>query len=393
MLPSRLSRTLLISILFLLTDRINAQNVDRAAFDADLQRAMQYVQATRMPDAIPILEKLNSINPNHILVSESLAYALFATAVTDKDEERRKSTIIRARQFAEKAQKMGDNSQLVQMLLAAIPVDGVMAGPEALSKNKDASDALTEGEAAFSRGELEVAIGHYERASKLDPALYEVPLFIGDAYFKLGKPDEAGLSYAKAIALDPDRDTAYRYWGDVLTRAGRFGEAREKLVEAIIAEPYARETWQFLSNWAQRAGVTLGHARLDLPSLTAARSDTTDVWSSYTATKARWTTDEKAFKEAYPAESRYRHSLGEEASALRAVAENVQARLKDGQLKEEALSSGTANLLTLHRAGLIESFVLLAMADEGVSRDYLQYRKENRGKLRQYLNDFVTAGK
>src|SRR5687767_11657881 len=115
MLPSRLPRTLFISILFLLTDRINAQ--DRTAFDADLQRAMQYVQATRMPDAIPILEKLNSVNPNHVLVSESLAYALFATAVTDKDVERRKSTIIRARQLAEKAHKLGDNSQLLQMLL------------------------------------------------------------------------------------------------------------------------------------------------------------------------------------------------------------------------------------------------------------------------------------
>ena len=148
MLPSRLPRTLLISILFLLTDRINAQDLDRAAFDADLQRAMQYVQANRMPDAIPILEKLNSVNPNHILVSESLAYALFATAVTDKDAERRKNTMIRAKQLAEKSQKMGNNSQLLQLLLA-VPPDGVMTGAEALTKNKDASDALTEGEAAF----------------------------------------------------------------------------------------------------------------------------------------------------------------------------------------------------------------------------------------------------
>jgi tetratricopeptide (TPR) repeat protein len=392
MLPSRLSRTLLVllSILFLIADT-NAQGLDRAAFDADLQRAMQYVQVNRMPDAIPILEKLNAANPNHILVSESLAYALFATAATDRDAERRKNSMIRARQLAEKAKEMGDNSPLLQLLLGAIPVDGVMAGAEALTGNKETSEALTEGEAAFSRGELEVAIGHYERAARLDPSLYEAPLFIGDAYFKLGKPDEAGLNYAKAIALNPDRDTAYRYWGDVLTRAGRFEEAREKLVEAIIAEPYTRETWQFLSNWSLRAGITISHPRLDLPALTAG-SDPTDVWASYSVTRARWT-DEKVFKEAYPSELRYRHSLREEASALRSVAENVEARLKDGRLKEETLNSGTANLMTLHRAGLIEPFVLLATADEGISRDYLQYRKENRDKLRQYLKDFVTAGK
>jgi hypothetical protein len=49
--------------------------------------------------------------------------------------------------------------------------------------------------------------------------------------------------------------------------------------------------------------------------------------------------------------------------------------------------------LKLHREGLIEAYVLLAMADEGIARDYAEYRKNNRDKLRRYLNDYVTAGK
>jgi tetratricopeptide (TPR) repeat protein len=388
--PSRIVAVLL-SVFLLSSVAANAQTADRASFDADLQRAMQLLQTNRMPEAIPILESLNSSNPNHVLVSVSLAYALLSTAATDKDMERRKSAMIRARQLAEKAQKLGDNSQLLQMLLRSIPPDGEMAGAEALTKSKPASEALTEGEAAFSRGELEAAIGHYERAFKLDPALYEAPLFIGDAYFKMGKIDEAGANYAKAIALDPDRDTAYRFWGDALVRAGKLKEAREQFVEGIIAEPYVRETWQFLSNWAQLAKVALSHPGLDLPSATAAPRNS-DVWTSYTETKARWTADDKAFKEAYPAEPRYRHSMKEEVSALLSVVGNVEARLKDGRLNEQTLSLGTANLMALHKAGLLESYVLLAMADEGISRDYPEYRKQNREKLRQYLNDFVTRG-
>ena len=362
------------------------------AFLADLQRAMELVQSNKMPEAIPILESLNTANPNHVLVSEALAFAIFNVALPDKDLERRKTMMIRARQLAEKAQKLGDNSQLLQVLLGSIPPNGEVPPIIPAAKSTPATDALAEGEAAFSRGELDLAITHYERAFKLDPTLYEAPLFIGDAYFKMGKLDDAATHYGRAIALNPDRDTAYRYWGDALVRAGRLKEAREKLVEGVVAEPYARETWQFLANWGDKAGVKLAHPRLDLPSSNGAPSDP-DVWASYTETRKRWAADDKAFKEAYPSETSFRHSLREEVAALQAVVGNIEARLKDGQLKEQALTPGTANLMALHKAGLLESYVLFAMADEGISKDYAGYRKQNREKLREYLNDFVTGGK
>jgi hypothetical protein len=75
------------------------------------------------------------------------------------------------------------------------------------------------------------------------------------------------------------------------------------------------------------------------------------------------------------------------------MAESVESQLKDGKLKESSLDASIANLLKLHREGLIEAYVLLAMADEGIARDYAEYRKNNRDKLRRYLNDYVTAGK
>jgi tetratricopeptide (TPR) repeat protein len=382
--------TCLLLVVFLFAGTANAQVTE--SFQADLQRAMQLVQSNKMPEAIPILESLNTANPNHVLVSEALAYALFNVALPDKDLERRKAVMIRARQLAEKAQKLGDNSQLLQLLLGSIPPNGEVPPIIPAAKSTPATDALAEGEAAFSRGELDVAITHYERAFKLDPTLYEAPLFVGDAYFKMGKLDEAATHYARAIAINPDRDTAYRYWGDALARAGRLKEAKEKLVEAIVAEPYLRETWQFLVNWGDKVGVKLGHPRLDLPSSTGTPSDP-DVWASYTEERKRWAADEKVFKEAYPSETRFRHSLREEVAALKAVAGNVEARLKDGQLKEQTLTPGTANLMSLHKAGLLESYVLFTMADEGISKDYVEYRKQNRDKLRQYLNDFVTGGK
>jgi len=254
---------------------------------------------------------------------------------------------------------------------------------------------------------MERAIEHYERALKLEPKLYEAPLFIGDAYHKMGKNDKAYESYARAVAIDPDRETAYRYWGNVLMRENKLKESKEKLVEAVIAGPYTRVTWQFLMAWAQRNQIELSHPRIDIPTSSVQKKDDqnisvfvnpsekkdgTDAWMIYSIGRAAWMAGAK-FSEAFPNEKKYRHSLREESESLRVTAESVESQLKDGKLKESSLDVSIANLLKLHRDGLVEVFVLLAKADEGIARDYADYRKNNRDKLRRYLNEYVTAGK
>src|SRR5262245_61176301 len=390
------------------TNAIRGYGQEKIDFEAELNRATQLAKENKLLDALPILEKLNTAKPDHPGVLELLAYSLLASTVSEKDTEKRKQSFLRARQTAERAKKLGNNSQLIQVMLEQIPAEGDLQRLAGSSKLTPAEASLTEGEAAFAKGDLDRAIERYENALKLDSKLYEAPLFIGDAYYKMGKIDKAGESYARAIAIDPDRDTAYRYWGNVLMREGRLKEAREKLIEAVIAEPYSRAPWQFLSDWADRANIQLRHPRIDLPKTSVTRKDDknisitallsekkdgTSAWTAYSLAKAGWMMDDKKFKEAYPNESRYRHSLGEEIAALKLTVESVQTQLKAGDLKESALDISIANLLKLHRAGLVEAYVLLAMPDEGIAHDYAEYRKNNRDKLRKYLNEFVTAGK
>jgi len=112
----------------------------------------------------------------------------------------------------------------------------------------------------------------------------------------------------------------------------------------------------------------------------------------YSIGRAAWMT-EKRFFEAFPNEKQYRHSLREESESLRVTAESVLTQLKEGKLKESSLDMSIANLLKVHKDGLLEPFVLLAKADDGIARDYAEYRKNNRDKLRRYLNEYVTAGK
>jgi tetratricopeptide (TPR) repeat protein len=378
-----------------------------ADYEAELNRALELIKAYKMPEAVPILEKLHTAKPDDMVVLESLAFAISTIATNEKDPEKRKKELLRARKLAERAKELGDNSERLQLMLELIPPDGNMPTLTGRENRTPAEEALMEGEAAFAKGDMERAIEHYERALKLEPKLYDAPLFIGDAYHKLGRNDKAYESYARAVAIDPDRDTAYRYWGSVLIREDKLKEAKEKMIEGVIANPYTRLTWQFLANWAERSQVRLGHPRIDIPTSSVQKknekdinilvnpSDNVDVmatWLIYSAARAAWMNGTK-FSEEFPNEKQYRHSLREESSALRLTAETVETQLKEGKLKENSLDVSIANLLKLHRDGLLEVYVLIVKADEGIARDYAEYRKNNRDKLRRYFNDYVTAGK
>jgi hypothetical protein len=103
-------------------------------------------------------------------------------------------------------------------------------------------------------------------------------------------------------------------------------------------------------------------------------------------------TDE-TFSEAFPNEKKYRHSLREEYESLRVTAETLERQLKEGELKENSLDVSIANLLKLHRDGSLDVYVLLVKTNEGIARNYAKYRKNNRDKLRRYLNEYVMAEK
>lgn len=262
---------------------------------------------------------------------------------------------------------------------------------------------MREGEGHFAAQEWDKAQAAYEKAFKLDPTIYEAPLFIGDVYFQRREMDKAGEWYAKAIALDPNRETAYRYWSDAYLRIGRMKESRDKAVDAIIAEPYNRMSYRGLMQWAQKNQVKLSHPKIEIPAdisssksgeanvitldpklLSGGKEDGSSAWLVYSITRASWRTDK--FAKTFPKESAYRHSLAEEVDALRMVISSVKA-----DKKVKTMEESLANLMKLNDAGLLEAYILLARADDGIAQDYEEYRKGNREKLRKYLTDVVAG--
>ena len=372
-------------------------------YETERKLAAKLLQDGKFTEAQEKFEKLTALNPSDGYAQFGLGMTLLATSKNIKDDEARRKARIRARNSLLRAKELGYKDDLLEAGLSELPPDG----SEVLnfSKNPEADKAMKEGEAAFARNDYDAAIAAYERALKLDPKLYEAPLFLGDMYFQKKQIDKAGEWYGRAIAINPDRETAYRYWSDVLLKNNQMDESRAKAIEAIIAEPYNRASYRALALWAQVNKVSLGHPQIDQPK-PSMRSSTNNnqttitidpkaldpkqgaayYWSFYDLTRSTYPT--AIFPKDYPNEKAYRHSLKEEATALRTVAEMVSNDLKSGKLKAVDDPS-LANLLKLHQADFIEAYVLFARPDEGIAQDYAAYRQANRDKLRRYWTEIV----
>ena len=181
--------------------------------------------------------------------------------------------------------------------------------------------------------------------------------------------------------------------------------AKEKFIEGIVAEPYNRSPYAGLMQWADKFKVAMAHPLIEQPK-PAVSSGTTGTettialdagalkkgtpqyyWSFYDLTRATYKV--AGFKKDHADEKEYRHSLSEEASALRAVAQIAARDQADGQVK--SLDPSLENLIRLFKADLIEAYIFFVRLDEGIAKDYFDYRRLNRDKLHRYWNDFVIA--
>jgi tetratricopeptide (TPR) repeat protein len=377
------------------------------ASDPEYDEAMKLFLEHRHFDAQPKLEKLMERYPSDPTILDRLGVTLILTDISIKDAGGRKAQRARARKLLVRARELGLKDNLNEYYVSVIPEDG--GEDMVFSNNKEANGAMNQGEAAFARGDFKAAIAAYTKAMMLQPNLYHAVLFIGDSYFADKQYIPATEWFERAIKIDPDDETAYRYWGDALMKLGRMDEARMKFLEAIVAEPYNKNTWVGLQQWAERNQTPLSIPDVKAPKRTEplarkegdttiyldstilkyqGAKDGTGAWGLYQIVAGAW--QAKLFKEKFPEEKQYRHTLTEEKELLTLVAKSVGKDIEEGVLKLENLDSGIAILLKLHKANMLEPYILIAQADKGVAKDYPAYREANRERLRQFLDEFVA---
>jgi tetratricopeptide (TPR) repeat protein len=397
---ARLPRTALLVVMAAVscTQALRAQANDDV--QALKQRITDLAAQEKYTEALPLLEKVVAREPNDHEMHFQLAFALLAQGNVTQDTEERKALRVRARQEFVKAKELGDPHPVVDALIQSISADG--ADPAAFSTNRAANDLMGRGEAFFSQGKLDEALADYQKALVIDPKLYEAAVFSGDVYMHRGDWAQSEIWYQKAIAIDPSKETAYRYSATPLMKQGKYDLARDRYVEAYITEPYSRFAMAGLRQWGDVTKTKLGHPKIDIPTnvtfddkgdakmdldaatLLGGKKDGSFAWVVYGGTRTLW--HKEKFAKTFPSEKTYRHSLNEEVDALRAV---VRAATSDQQVK--ALSPSLKKMKELDDKGLLEAYVLLARADQGIAADYPNYLAQNRDKLRRYVLEYVVT--
>jgi tetratricopeptide (TPR) repeat protein len=362
--------------------------------DATTARTM--FESGNVVGALPYYERLVQKEPKNPLYAERLAYSLTAQLAPLPAGEQRKALLVRATAEAQRARSLGDNSNLLQTLLRSLE-GGTMEAPSAEVQE------LAAAETAFTRGEYDKALAAYEAVAAANPLSYSARLFAGDVHYVRGNIDAAGKWFQAAIDLNPNVETAHRYWGDALAKVKREDEALQHYIDAVVAEPYNRNSWMGLQQWAGRnkyrmqkpniqtpAAPTIGQRDDGKPNIGINMSPTKNVpasaaWLIYSMTRSTWMLGE--FNKRYPQEGKYRHSLAEEAAALRAAV----AAAKLDELDLNGADKELQGLAMIGKADLIEPYVLLQSADDGIARDYNDYRAANRDKLVAYIRQIVLA--
>ena len=390
-------------VVLVATPTIHAQTDD--SYESRRKRAVELSKLGLYMEALPLFEKLHEEKPSDAGVLEGLSFAMLAHSATQSDPAARKEERIKARKFAIEAQAEGDNSNMLKTLLE-LPEDG---SEPSFSDSPEVDAAMREGESDFAKGDQEAAVAAYKRALVLDPKQYAAALFLGDVYYKKGDHAQAGEWFLKAIQIDPNRETAYRYWGDDLVAQGKMNEAKAQFIKAAVAQPYQRLSWMGLSQWAQKQKMVLrspainppgkvedkgkdekGHSHtnitIDMSMLDSqAKKDGTDAWFIYTLSKALW--HGELFQKEFPNEKEYRHSLAEEMDGFEKVVSQVKEKQKKKEVKQ--LDLALASLVKLSDEGLLEAFVLISRADDGIAKDYAAYRDSHREKIAQYISEWI----
>lgn len=370
-----------------------AQTDDAAKLRTD---AFKLMDAQKTTEALPLLERLAVLTPNDAAVQRNLGFALLGKSKNTTDPTEARQFRARAHMAFVRARAAGDDSPLVSGLIDSIPADG---GAEAsFGPNLKADEIMQDAEAAFTSGNLDKALELYQKALKIDPKLYYAALFSGDVYTHKNMYTDAEVWYQKAISINPNIETAYRYSATPLMKQKKYSEARDRYVEAWITEPYSKFAIQGMVQWGQTTGTTLGHPQIDRPKTTVGddgkekttinvnpSDDGSMAWIAYSAARETW--KKEKFVKTFPGETIYRHSLREEADALRTVVRTAR------ELKPKKLNEQIALLEKLDQDGLLEAYILMATPDAGIARDHAEYLKSNREKLRQYVVNYVIGRK
>lgn len=387
---SKSARMIFLHLLLVLTVLINTNAQTDAQLGEATIKGVQLFEQKRYVEALPHFELLVKAIPDNPKLRFFYGFCLVAQSKQTDNPELAKESSAKALEQFKTAKQLGYKDEMNDALIKILSGES-SAEDSNYSKNPEANKLVDQAENYFAQSKYDEAVKNFQKALELDPNIYQAALSLGDCYVFKKDWVNAEKSYQKAIAIDPMRETAYRYSATPFMRQEKYDEARDRYIEAWITEPYNRSSSRGISQWADVTGAKLGHPKVDFPEIEINESGQVTMaapvgkpnhnaeWKTYITTRVFWRKEK--FAKTFPNEKLYRHSLSEEIEAIRSVLKSA---------KEEKLANSQFEVLQkLDNEGLLEAYILLAQADEGIAEDHEAYLKDNRPKLRQYVVNYV----
>ena len=110
------------------------------------------------------------------------------------------------------------------------------------------------GNALFTKGRVDEAIVHYQKALQINPDSAKTHDNLGNALFTKGRVDEAIVHYQKALQINPDSAKTHNNLGNALFTKGRVDEAIVHYQKALQINPDTAETDNNLGNALRQKG-------------------------------------------------------------------------------------------------------------------------------------------
>jgi Flp pilus assembly protein TadD len=113
-----------------------------------------------------------------------------------------------------------------------------MAVPPPPAANEGDQDRVL-GEELVRQGRFELSIPFLIEATKRDPMVADLHVYLAFALRNAGRPDDAGVHYRFALRLDPENRWALAYYGVMLLQSGEREEAETMLaaLRRVCATP------------------------------------------------------------------------------------------------------------------------------------------------------------
>ena len=163
-----------------------------ANFDVERAQANQLVLQEKYLEALPLYADLCRQDQTNPAFAERYGIGLMKKAGTLPEGPEKKALNEQALSELHRAQKLGDNSPLLQSIFASQTKSGIgivlsnipLTVGYTHKPNPQAKTIFDQAEIAFNKNDLDAALPLYQQAAQLDPAWYAPDLYAGDVTFR-----------------------------------------------------------------------------------------------------------------------------------------------------------------------------------------------------------------